>query len=29
MGFGDKMEIGHYTLVCKSYTQDSKPELWQ
>jgi cytochrome c-type biogenesis protein CcmF len=25
MGFGDKMEIGHYTLVCKSYTQDSKP----
>jgi cytochrome c-type biogenesis protein CcmF len=25
MGFGDKMEIGHYTLVCQSYTQDSKP----
>ena len=25
MGFGDKMQIGHYTLVCKSYTQDSKP----
>jgi cytochrome c-type biogenesis protein CcmF len=25
MGFGDKMEIGHYTLICRSYTQDSKP----
>ncbi len=25
MGFGDKMQIGHYTLVCQSYTQDSKP----
>jgi len=25
MGFGDKMQIGHYTLVCESYTQDSKP----
>ncbi len=23
MGFGDKMEIGPYTLVCQSYTQDS------
>ena len=25
MGFGDKMQIGGYTLVCQSYTQDSKP----
>jgi len=25
MGFGDKMQIGHYTLVCQSYTQDDKP----
>ena len=25
MGFGDKMQIGQFTLVCKSYTQDSKP----
>jgi cytochrome c-type biogenesis protein CcmF len=25
MGFGDKMQIGHYTLVCRSYTQDDKP----
>jgi len=25
MGFGDKMQIGRYTLVCESYTQDSKP----
>ncbi len=25
MGFGDKMQIGQYTLVCESYTQDSKP----
>jgi cytochrome c-type biogenesis protein CcmF len=25
MGFGDKMQVGSYTLVCKSYTQDSKP----
>jgi cytochrome c-type biogenesis protein CcmF len=25
MGFGDKMQIGPYTLVCQSYTQDSKP----
>ena len=25
MGFGDKMQIGPYTLVCESYTQDSKP----
>jgi len=25
MGFGSKMQIGHYTLVCQSYTQDSKP----
>jgi len=25
MGFGDKMEIGGYTLVCQSYTQDDKP----
>jgi cytochrome c-type biogenesis protein CcmF len=25
MGFGDKMQIGAYTLVCQSYTQDDKP----
>jgi cytochrome c-type biogenesis protein CcmF len=25
MGFGDKMAIGPYTLVCQSYTQDDKP----
>jgi cytochrome c-type biogenesis protein CcmF len=25
MGFGDKMTIGPYTLVCQSYTQDDKP----
>ncbi len=25
MGFGDKMQIGGYTLVCDSYTQDDKP----
>jgi len=25
MGFGDKMQIGTYTLVCQSYTQDDKP----
>src|SRR6185369_3838980 len=25
MGFGDKMTIGPYTLVCKSYTQDDNP----
>ena len=25
MGFGDKMQIGGYTLVCESYTQDDKP----
>jgi cytochrome c-type biogenesis protein CcmF len=25
MGFGDKMQIGGYTLICKSYTQDDKP----
>ena len=25
MGFGDKMQIGDYTLVCQSYTQDDKP----
>ena len=25
MGFGDKMEIAGYTLVCQSYTQDDKP----
>ncbi len=25
LGFGDKMQIGSYTLVCKSYTQDEKP----
>jgi cytochrome c-type biogenesis protein CcmF len=25
MGFGDKMTIGSYTLVCRSYTQEDKP----
>jgi cytochrome c-type biogenesis protein CcmF len=25
MGFGDKMAIGPYTLVCRSYTQDDNP----
>ena len=25
MGFGDKMQIGAYTLVCRSYTQEDKP----
>jgi len=25
MGFGDKMQIGPYTLVCQSYTQDDNP----
>jgi len=25
MGFGDKMEIGGFTLVCQSYTQDDNP----
>ena len=25
MGFGDKMMIGPYTLVCRSYTQEDKP----
>jgi len=25
MGFGDKLQIGTYTLVCQSYTQDDKP----
>jgi len=25
MGYGDKMQIGHYTLVCQSYTQDDTP----
>jgi len=25
MGFGDKMTIGRYTLVCQSYTQDDNP----
>jgi cytochrome c-type biogenesis protein CcmF len=25
MGFGDKMGIGAYTLVCRSYTQDDNP----
>ena len=25
MGFGDKMSIGAYTLVCRSYTQEDKP----
>ncbi len=25
MGFGDKMSVGAYTLVCQSYTQDDNP----
>jgi cytochrome c-type biogenesis protein CcmF len=25
MGFGDKMTIGHYLLVCQSFTQEDKP----
>ena len=25
MGYGDKMNIGGYTLVCRSYTQEDKP----
>jgi cytochrome c-type biogenesis protein CcmF len=25
MGFGDKMTIGSYTLICRSYTQDDNP----
>jgi cytochrome c-type biogenesis protein CcmF len=25
MGYGDKMSIGGYTLVCRSYTQEDKP----
>jgi cytochrome c-type biogenesis protein CcmF len=25
LGFGDKMQIAGYTLVCQSYTQDDKP----
>ena len=25
MGYGDKMTIGNYTLVCRSYTQDEIP----
>src|SRR5450631_1712181 len=25
MGFGDKMQIGAYTLVCRSYTQEDNP----
>jgi cytochrome c-type biogenesis protein CcmF len=25
LGYGDKMTIGDYTLVCRSYTQDDKP----
>ncbi len=25
LGFGDKLEIGQYTLVCRSYTQDDNP----
>jgi cytochrome c-type biogenesis protein CcmF len=25
LGFGDKMQIGNYTLVCQSYTQDDTP----
>ena len=25
MGYGDRMQIGPYTLVCRSYTQDDKP----
>jgi len=29
MGYGDKMTIGPYTLVCQSYTQDDNPKLQQ
>jgi cytochrome c-type biogenesis protein CcmF len=25
MGYGDKLQIGPYTLVCRSYTQDDNP----
>ena len=25
MGYGDKMQIGSYTLICRSYTQDDTP----
>src|SRR5207237_8493630 len=25
MGYGDKMSLGAYTLVCRSYTQEDKP----
>jgi cytochrome c-type biogenesis protein CcmF len=25
MGYGDQLNIGQYTLVCRSYTQDDKP----
>ncbi len=25
MGFGDKMKLGPYTLICRSYTQDDNP----
>jgi len=25
MGYGDKVTVGAYTLICKSYTQDDKP----
>ncbi len=25
MGYGDKVSVGAYTLICKSYTQDDKP----
>ena len=25
MGYGDKMTIGNYKLVCRSYTQDDNP----
>ena len=27
MGYGDKMYIGSYTLVCRSYTQDDSPNM--
>ncbi len=29
MGFGDKMTVGTYTLVCRSYTQDDNPNYRQ
>ena len=29
LGFGDKMAIGPYTLVCRSYTQNDQAELFQ